>query len=201
VTDLDDLLAKAPPAKRAILTQALLLFASRGVEAVSVRDIAAASGFTNPALFRHFASKDELARALFETCYRELVQALEAVADEDSLEDWFAAIFAQIERSPQSVQFVLEHVRLYWRGLPEDLRARNLPALVRRRLERDQALGRLRADLNLALARTVVDGAIAQIARSAHFHQSPLAARDLARDLADLLLRGFGARLEKVSHD
>ena len=43
-----------PPAKRAILETALDLFAERGVDSVTVRDIAARTGFTNPALFRHF---------------------------------------------------------------------------------------------------------------------------------------------------
>jgi AcrR family transcriptional regulator len=57
----------ASAAKAAIMIQALKLFASPGVEAVSVRDIAAASGFSNPALFRHFSSKEALATALFES--------------------------------------------------------------------------------------------------------------------------------------
>ena len=47
-----------PPAKRAIITAALELFATKGVDGVSIRDIAAASGFSNPAMFRHFESKE-----------------------------------------------------------------------------------------------------------------------------------------------
>ena len=43
------------PAKREILRAALKLFSERGLAATSVRDIAEESGFTNPALYRHFA--------------------------------------------------------------------------------------------------------------------------------------------------
>ena len=51
---------------------ALALFVRDGLCETSVRDIAKASGFTNPALFKHFRSKDDLARYLFERCYLEL---------------------------------------------------------------------------------------------------------------------------------
>ena len=62
------------PAKRKILTTALTLFVRDGLCETSVRDIAKASGFTNPALFKHFKSKDDLARYLFERCYLELAE-------------------------------------------------------------------------------------------------------------------------------
>jgi AcrR family transcriptional regulator len=192
VSSLADILDSAPPAKRAILRSALGLFATRGVEAVSVRDIAAASGFTNPALFRHFASKEALARALFEVCYRQLVDAMLAVEAEDSLRAWLTAVLGEIARAPEAVHFVLENVRPYWRGLPDELRARNLPALVRARLEREQRAGRLRPDLDIPMARTVIDGALAQIARGAHFRDGPLDPEATAAALADLLLRGMG---------
>src|SRR6476469_11207674 len=63
-----------PPAKRKILVTALALFVRDGLCETSVRDIAKVSGFTNPALFKHFRSKDELARYLFERCYLELAE-------------------------------------------------------------------------------------------------------------------------------
>ena len=58
-----------PPAKREILRAALKLFSERGLAETSIRDIAAESGYTNPALYKHFASKDQLALHLFETCH------------------------------------------------------------------------------------------------------------------------------------
>src|SRR5713226_6620086 len=59
-----------PPAKRAILRAAMKLFSAQGLAVTSIRDIADESGYTNPALYKHFASKEELARLLFETCHQ-----------------------------------------------------------------------------------------------------------------------------------
>src|SRR3954449_11538655 len=61
-----------PPAKRHILRAAMKLFSAHGLAGTSIRDIARESGYTNPALYRHFAGKDELAVYLFEHCHRRL---------------------------------------------------------------------------------------------------------------------------------
>jgi AcrR family transcriptional regulator len=57
--------------RETIKTEALRLFAQRGVDAVSVQDIATACDMAKPNLYAHFASKDALVRALFEEGYRE----------------------------------------------------------------------------------------------------------------------------------
>jgi AcrR family transcriptional regulator len=54
-----------------IKTQALLLFARHGVDAVSVQDIATACEMSKPNLYAHFRSKDALILALFEEGYRD----------------------------------------------------------------------------------------------------------------------------------
>jgi len=187
------LFGDSPAAKNAIMTEALKLFASRGVEAVSVRDIAAASGFTNPALFRHFASKEALGRALFEACYLRLTSAMEAAAAVDGMAAWLAAALGMIAAEPEVVHFVFENVRRYWPALPDEARARNLPALTRAMLAREQAAGRVRGDLDLPLAATVVLGALGQIARSAHFREAELHPPILAGQLFTLFLQGFAA--------
>src|SRR5271168_4307440 len=71
------------PGKRAILSAALDLFAARGVDGVSIREIASQAGCTNPAMFRHFKSKDALACALFESCYRRLTAGLVLASKRD----------------------------------------------------------------------------------------------------------------------
>ncbi len=54
-----------------IRAQALRLFAERGVERVSIQDIATACAMAKPNLYAHYASKDELVRELFEDGYRD----------------------------------------------------------------------------------------------------------------------------------
>ena len=61
-----------PPSKREIMKAALALFTEHGLDGVTIRDIAARSGYTNPAIFKFFAGKDDLAEHLFVECYREL---------------------------------------------------------------------------------------------------------------------------------
>src|SRR5262252_5911803 len=61
-----------PPAKREILRAAMTLFSRHGLAGTSIRDIAGESGYTNPALYKHFSSKEELAVYLFEICHRRL---------------------------------------------------------------------------------------------------------------------------------
>ena len=54
-----------------IKQQAIRLFAERGADAVSVRDIAAACDMKAPNLYAHFTSKEDLVHALFHEGYGE----------------------------------------------------------------------------------------------------------------------------------
>ena len=180
-------------AKDAMLREALRLFASRGVEAVSVRDIAAATGFSNPALFRHFASKEALAEALFAQCYGGLVEALGAAADKEGLQPWLAAVLAEIDRLPEAVLFVLDNLKRYWHSLPDALKAQNLPKLAATMIARERRAGRMRADVPTPLIATVLFGTLGQVARSVHFRETEIDPQAYAAALADLLGRGLGA--------
>jgi TetR/AcrR family transcriptional regulator, repressor of fatR-cypB operon len=56
------------PAKQAILIAALQLFVRDGLRETSIRAIALEAGYSNPALFKHFDSKEALTLYLFERC-------------------------------------------------------------------------------------------------------------------------------------
>lgn len=180
-------------AKEAILTEALRLFALRGVEAVSVRDIAASTGFSNPALFRHFASKEVLAEHLFEQCYRHLVEALTDAADLP-LQAWLEAALREIAALPQGVLFVLDNLKRYWSSLPDDLKARALPVLAANLVEREVQRGAMRADFPPTLVAMVIFGTLGQIARSAYFYDANIDPGGLATSLAALLTEGLAPR-------
>lgn len=72
---------REPGGKRErIKQQAIRLFAERGVEAVSVRDIAQACDMKASNLYAHFQSKEDLAFALFQDGYAEYGDILAAAA-------------------------------------------------------------------------------------------------------------------------
>jgi AcrR family transcriptional regulator len=67
--------------KAKIENEALRLFAEKGVAGTSVRDIAAAVGVAEAALYRHFPSKDALSRSLFLEGYARLAADVVAAGD------------------------------------------------------------------------------------------------------------------------
>lgn len=66
---MDILQQKANTKRPAIVQAATSLFAARGIDGVSMRDIAQAAGVREAAIYRHFASKDELTREIFLSWY------------------------------------------------------------------------------------------------------------------------------------
>lgn len=74
-----------PPTRERILAAAERLFAEEGFDRVSMPAIAAASGITAGAIYKHFASKDELffavVRGVVEASARREVAAFDAATD------------------------------------------------------------------------------------------------------------------------
>jgi AcrR family transcriptional regulator len=62
-------MARPAGVKTRVERAALELFAANGFDGVSIADIATAAGVSQGALYRHYASKDELAWTLFSTAY------------------------------------------------------------------------------------------------------------------------------------
>lgn len=69
-----------PAPKERIKREAMRLFVAHGVDAVSMRDIAAAVGMKAPSLYAHFSSRDELIGALFHASYAEYGRQLAEAA-------------------------------------------------------------------------------------------------------------------------
>ena len=65
-----NILNEKPGTKRPVIVRAATsLFARRGVDATSMRDIADAAGVREAAIYRYFASKEEMSRAIFVSWY------------------------------------------------------------------------------------------------------------------------------------
>ncbi|WP_460448075.1 TetR/AcrR family transcriptional regulator [Alsobacter sp. SYSU BS001988] len=76
-----------------ICAEALALFARKGVDGSTVRDIAQAVGVSEGALYRHFRSKEDIAREIFATRYAALARdVLEIGMSRDGLEARIGAL-------------------------------------------------------------------------------------------------------------
>jgi TetR/AcrR family transcriptional regulator, cholesterol catabolism regulator len=86
-----------------VLDAAIAMFAERGFDSCTMRDLAAASGVKAPALYNHFSSKEEiLAQAMNVALAEFYVSVLEPLIDEPP-ESWLEQIVARHTR------FQLEH--------------------------------------------------------------------------------------------
>jgi AcrR family transcriptional regulator len=74
--------------KERVERAAIDLFAARGVDGVSIADIAMTAGVSQGALYRHYRGKDALAEQLFASAYQRTGAELGAIA---ALEHGFAA--------------------------------------------------------------------------------------------------------------
>ncbi len=177
-----------------ILVTALALFVRDGLCETSVRDIARASGFTNPALFKHFRSKDDLALYLFERCYLELAELVSnAIASASTFPAKQRAVteayLAALDRDSDSVLYVQDGLRHFWPKMPNTVRRHSIVGEIRRLLERGRGEGAVTVDLDIDLLTTAWIGTLQQFARFRYFGEFKQPAQVLAAALDGLLTR------------
>jgi AcrR family transcriptional regulator len=164
------------PSKAAILQRALTLFVRDGLCETSIRDIAHAAGYTNPALYKFFPSKEALALHLFERCYGYVADSLAAAVAGDAtfphkLDALLAAFLDLIETDLDAVIYTNETLRQFWRKLPPSARARSILTILRGLLEQGRRERAVRRELDVSLAIAVIVGGLSQIARMAYFKE------------------------------
>lgn len=98
-TDERGVTAKPGSTKARIERAALGLFCARGVDAVTTREIAAASGVSEGALYRHYPSKDSLSETMFFAIHQRLADEVEHAAQTaGAVEDKARAIVSAYAR-------------------------------------------------------------------------------------------------------
>jgi TetR/AcrR family transcriptional regulator, repressor of fatR-cypB operon len=128
--------ADDPPAKRQILRAAMKLFSDRGFAATSIRDIAEESGFTNPALYKHFASKEDLALHLFQTCHHRMwarcnAAIVSAKSFDEKLEGYIGQWLELVDEHPEVVAFLSDSARVLWPRAGPAVRRQTMIGLAR----------------------------------------------------------------------
>jgi AcrR family transcriptional regulator len=99
------------PVARHIATAAARLFATRGYDATSVREIVEAAGVTKPTLYYHFGSKEGLAQALITVPLGRLAARLKVIAAEttdpvEAVEGFVELHFAFCREDPDRARFL-----------------------------------------------------------------------------------------------
>ncbi len=158
-----------PPAKREILRAAMKLFGEQGLAATTVRDIAKESGYTNPALYKHFASKEELALYLFETSHRRLWSrchaAIESATGFDAkLENYIGEVLSLIDEHPEAMMFLSENARVLWPKSGPAVRRHTMIALARSLMSTAPRAGKASA-IHPDVAAAHLQGTLAELAR------------------------------------
>jgi TetR/AcrR family transcriptional regulator len=181
-----------------IARAAARLFAERGYEATSVREIVKAAGVAKPTLYYYFQSKEGLAHALITASLIALVSALEQIVSQvadpvDCLEQVIEAQYNFCREDPDRARFIFailfgppgsEMAREL--GLPKACLADWTDATVWR-LADAQIVARARVDS----CATACRGLIVISTLDFLYREKPLGC-DLARQNVNDLLRGFG---------
>jgi len=105
--------------KKLIERAALKLFVQKGITETTIRDIAQAAGIAEGTLYRHFASKDELAWELFSTNYLAFAQELDRLQQQyhalpDKLTAMIRLFCTFFDRDPVLFSYLLlaQHAQL-----------------------------------------------------------------------------------------
>jgi len=158
-----------PAAKREILRAAMKLFSERGLAATTIRDIAKESGYTNPALYKHFVSKEQLALYLFETSHRRLWSrcnaAIESATDFDAkLENYIGEVLALVDEHPEAMAFLSENARVLWPKAGPAVRRHTMIALAGSLMSTAPHAGKASA-VHPDIAAAALQGTLAELAR------------------------------------
>jgi AcrR family transcriptional regulator len=182
------------PAKKKILISALKLFVQRGLCETTVRDIAADSGYTNPALFKHFESKEALAIYLFECCYLALFQtASRALASQQSFKDKQHAVIAAfihaLHQDRDAVLFAQENLRHFWPSVNPAIRKHSILALIRKMLQDGRDQGAVTDAVDIEILTVAWIGTLQQFARVWFFGTFQKKEAEITAQLHAVLLR------------
>ncbi|MBL8590763.1 MAG: TetR/AcrR family transcriptional regulator [Methylobacteriaceae bacterium] len=143
----------------AIEREALRLFAAKGVDGASIKDISAAVGVVDAALYRHFASKEEMAQAIFAQHYGALAQAIREIAGRpvpfrDKARALVALFCRLFDEEPDVFAFLLLNQHAHLRFVPKEAEGNAVEALrgLMREAYRRGEITESDADLAAAMA-------------------------------------------------
>src|SRR5262245_4075724 len=189
--------ADDPPAKQEILRAAMKLFSERGFAGTSIRDIAQESGYTNPALYKHFASEEELALHLFDTCHRRLWAACNAAIASakgfgDKLCGYIVQCLALVYEHPEVMAFLSDSARVLWPKASPAVRRQTMIGLARSLMIKAPRPRRETPAVNPDVAAASLQGTLGELTRMLQVGVVPGPAVRWKGEVVTLLLRLVG---------
>jgi AcrR family transcriptional regulator len=184
---------RSEKAEQAILDATLKALTERGVEGVSLEDIAVRAGVGKATLYRRWSGKEDLLIAAFASLKRPLpapggrsvgedlvamVAAMATDADDPRYACQFSLLNGEADRFPKLMDRFKNEV------------AEPRREAIREVIRRGSATGELRPDADPEIAMLILMGAV--LARERQ--DSKRAASDFAQRVVDELLRGIAAR-------
>jgi AcrR family transcriptional regulator len=159
-----------PPAKREILRAAMKLFSKHGLAGTSIRDIAQESGYTNPALYKHFASKEEMALFLFEACHRRLWTTCHRAIEDSTgfdakLEAYIGQLLELVDQHPDVMAFLSDSARMLWPLAGTAVKRHTMIDLARSLMNEAPRPRGHKAPINIDVAAASLQGTLAELAR------------------------------------
>jgi len=165
-----------------------------GLCETTIRAIAVEAGYTNPALFKFFAGKDELALCLFERCYARLSADIAGAVlpGRPYLENLRAVIgcFALfLDEQPEAFLYVQEELRRFWPKVSPPLRRRSIVGLTKALFQQGAREGAVTAEVTADLLAHGFIGVLAQFARAFYFGEFPGQAQEWVPKLEQMVSR------------
>jgi len=172
--------------RRRLLEAAVRVFARKGYHAARIGDIAEEAGVAYGLLYHYFSSKEEVLRSVFRDTWRALILTIQNVAEGDDppaeqLRKVAEILLRSWRREPDLVRvLVLEVTRSSLLAGEMDEVVASFAA-IQEIIERGQADGSIRADLDPRLASYVFYGAIDELLTGWVLGRLPDSDDDLAR--------------------
>jgi len=172
--------------RRLLLDAAVRVFARRGYHAARVGDIAEEAGVAYGLLYHYFSSKEEVLRSVFRETWRALIATIESVEESsepprEQLRKVAEILLRSWRRDPDLVRvLVLEVTRSQLLAGEMDEIVASFKA-IQKIVERGQADGSIRADLDALLSSYVFYGAIDELLTGWVLGRLPDSDEDLAR--------------------
>ena len=185
-----------------ILDAAVRVFAGKGYHTSRVADIAEEAGIAHGLLYHYFASKEEVLETVFRENWSELLEAFRRVEESDEpplqqLEGIAKILLRSWRNDPDLVRVMVREVARspQLQGQVEEIREGF--TIIQRVIERGQADGSFRAEIDPRLASWIFYGGLEELLTGWVLGQLPDGDEEVARaesTVVDLLTGGLTLR-------